>query len=81
MHSRSVTTAQVSYKFDTCQSQGGDDDVDALLSQFNLEEKAKIAAQIRENADPPSARTYASFTPHPTSVSSPDHGKVGMFEV
>lgn len=49
--------------------QGGDDDVDALLSQFNLEEKAKSAAQIRENADPPSARTYASFTPHPTTVS------------
>ena len=49
--------------------QGGDDDVDALLSQFNLEEQAKSAAQIRENADPPSARTYASFIPHPTTVS------------
>ena len=49
--------------------QGGDDDVDALLNQFNLEEKAKSTAQIRENADPPSARVYASFTAHPTSVS------------
>ena len=49
--------------------QGGDDDVDALLSQFNLEEKAKNAAQIKENADPPSSRVYASFTAHPTSVS------------
>ena len=51
--------------------QGGDDDVDALLSQFNLEEKAKNTAQVKENADPPSARVYASFTPHPTLVSLP----------
>lgn len=48
--------------------QGGDDDVDALLAQFALEEKAKGAADVREDVAPPSARVYASFTAHPTSV-------------
>ena len=50
--------------------QGGDDDVDALLAQFALEEKAKGAADVREDVAAPSARVYASFTAHPTSVSS-----------
>ncbi|DBA67583.1 TPA: hypothetical protein ACH3X2_001852 [Trebouxia sp. C0005] len=50
-----------------CLSQGGDDDVDALLAQFALEEKAKNNADIREDVAPPSARVYASFTAHPTS--------------
>lgn len=49
--------------------QGGDDDVDALLAQFALEEKAKSAADVREDVAAPSARVYASFTAHPTSVS------------
>ncbi len=51
-----------------CLLQGGDDDVDALLAQFALEEKAKNSADIREDVAPPSARVYASFTAHPTSV-------------
>lgn len=49
--------------------QGGDDDVDALLAQFALEEKAKNTADVREDVTAPSARVYASFTAHPTSVS------------
>ena len=53
-------------------SQGGDDDVEALLAQFALEEKAKSSADIREDVPPPSARVYASFTAHPTSVSFKD---------
>lgn len=48
-------------------AKGGDDDVDALLAQFALEEKAKNSADIREDVAPPSARVYASFTAHPTS--------------
>lgn len=48
--------------------QGGDDDVDALLAQFALEEKAKSTADVREDVTAPSARVYASFTAHPTSV-------------
>ncbi|KAL0040670.1 hypothetical protein WJX79_001168 [Trebouxia sp. C0005] len=48
-------------------AKGGDDDVDALLAQFALEEKAKNNADIREDVAPPSARVYASFTAHPTS--------------
>ncbi len=51
-----------------CLSQGGDDDVHALLAQFALEEKAKNSADIREDVAPPSARVYTSFTAHPTSV-------------
>ncbi len=51
-----------------CLSQGGDDDIDALLAQFALEEKAKTSADIREDVVPPSARVHASFTAHPTSV-------------
>ena len=51
-----------------CLSQGGDDDVDALLAQFALEERAKNSADIRQDVAPPSARVYASFTAHPTSV-------------
>lgn len=50
-------------------AQGGDDDVDALLAQFALEEKAKNTADIREGVPAPSARVYASFVPDPTSVS------------
>ena len=56
------------YLMSCCLSQGGDDDVDALLAQFALEEKAKNSADIREDVAPPSARVYASFTAHPTSV-------------
>lgn len=49
--------------------QGGDDDVDALLAQFALEEKSSNTADIRQDVAPPAARVYASFTAHPTSVS------------
>lgn len=52
--------------------QGGDDDVDALLAQFALEEKAKSTVDVREDVVGPSARVYASFTAHPTSVSCCD---------
>ncbi|KAL0055849.1 hypothetical protein WJX82_005035 [Trebouxia sp. C0006] len=48
-------------------AKGGDDDIDALLAQFALEEKAKTSADIREDVVPPSARVHASFTAHPTS--------------
>ena len=43
--------------------------MDALLAQFALEEKAKNSADVREDVPAPSARVYASFTAHSTSVS------------
>ena len=49
--------------------------MDALLAQFALEEKAKNSADVREDVPAPSARVYASFTAHSTSVSP------GLFKV
>ena len=42
--------------------QGGEDDLDALLARFALDDAQKDAVEILENAACPSARVYASFT-------------------
>lgn len=43
--------------------QGGEDDLDALLAKFALEDKQRNEPQVEHDAPPPSARVYASFTP------------------
>ncbi len=41
--------------------QGGEDDIDALLAKFALEDAGQV--QVQHEASPPSARTYATFIP------------------
>lgn len=48
--------------------QGGEDDIDALLKQFELKDKKAKEIVVLSNADPPSARLFASFTPVPGAV-------------
>lgn len=43
--------------------QGGEDDLDALLAKFVLEDKIQTEAAIEDKSMPPSARVYSSFTP------------------
>ena len=50
--------------------QGGEDDLDALLKQFKLQDKIAKAIEVQHNVDQPSARLFASFTPIPGAVSS-----------
>ena len=50
--------------------QGGEDDLDALLKRFQLQDKKAKEIEIQHNADPPSARLFANFTPIPGAVSS-----------
>ncbi len=49
--------------------QGGEDDLDALLKRFQLQDKKAKEIEIQHNADPPSARLFANFTPIPGAVS------------
>ena len=48
--------------------QGGEDDLDALLKQFELKDKKANEIVVLSNAEPPSARLFASFTAVPGSV-------------
>ena len=50
--------------------QGGEDDLDALLKQFKLQDKKAKAVEVQHNIDQPSARLFASFTPIPGAVSA-----------
>lgn len=45
-----------------CTQQGGEDDLDALLAKFALEDKLQAIA-VTEDTNAPSARVYSSFTP------------------
>lgn len=50
--------------------QGGEDDLDALLKRFQLQDKKAKEVEIQHNADPPSARLFANCTPIPGAVST-----------
>ena len=43
--------------------QGGEDDLEALLAKFALEDKLQSAVEVQDDTAPPSARVYSSFTP------------------
>uniref|UniRef100_A0A383WDZ9 DUF4110 domain-containing protein n=1 Tax=Tetradesmus obliquus TaxID=3088 RepID=A0A383WDZ9_TETOB len=45
---------------------GDEDDIDALLAKFALEEKQLKAVQVINDCEPPSARVNASFVPYVT---------------
>ncbi|KAK9845440.1 hypothetical protein WJX81_006475 [Elliptochloris bilobata] len=45
---------------------GGEDDLDALLAQFQLSDKLQKEVQVLSEAPAPSPRVFASFTPIPT---------------
>ena len=45
------------------QAKGGEDDIDALLAQFKLQDEAAVAVRVEEGCAPPSSRVYASFQP------------------
>ena len=47
-------------------SQGGEDDLDALLARFKLQDAASTEVQIIECSRPPSPRLFATFTPVPS---------------
>ena len=44
------------------EAQGGEDDLDALLAQFQLSDKRQTAVQVVDEAPPPSPRVFATFT-------------------
>lgn len=48
--------------------QGGEDDLDALLKQFEIQDRKAKEIVIVSNADSPTARLFASFTPVPGPV-------------
>ena len=43
--------------------QGGEDDIDALLAQFKIQDDAQNAVEVVENCSQPSPRVYCSFQP------------------
>ncbi|KAL4432778.1 hypothetical protein ABPG77_008104 [Micractinium sp. CCAP 211/92] len=49
-------------------AQGGEDDIDALLAKFKLQDERHSAVSIKENCAAPSPRVYASFTPIPSQA-------------
>ena len=51
--------------------QDENEDLDALLEQFALDDEAKSTVQVIEDCNPPSARVFASFTPVPLAVRTP----------
>lgn len=53
-----------------CCLQGGEDDIDALLAKFKLQDERHSAVSIKENCAAPSPRVYASFTPIPSQARS-----------
>ena len=50
--------------------QGGEDDLDALLAQFKLEEGTRNQVTIQQQSEPPSPRLFASMTAVSGQVSS-----------
>lgn len=48
--------------------QGGEDDLDALLKQFELKDKKRDEVVVTDLPGSPSARLFASFTPVPGAV-------------
>jgi hypothetical protein len=44
-------------------TQGGEDDLDALLAKFKLEDAERNTVKVEEGVPPPSPRVYASFVP------------------
>lgn len=42
---------------------GGEDDIDALLAAFKLEEEQHVTIEIIKDCDPPGPRVYSSFIP------------------
>lgn len=51
-------------------TQGGEDDIDALLAAFKLEDDRQAAVVVQEGCPSPSPRVYASFIPLPSQASS-----------
>eukprot|EP00878_Enallax_costatus_P020083 GHUV01021214.1.p1 GENE.GHUV01021214.1~~GHUV01021214.1.p1 ORF type:complete len:137 (+),score=39.61 GHUV01021214.1:428-838(+) len=49
---------------------GDEDDIDALLEKFALEEKQLKSVEVINDCDPPSARVNASFVPYITQRGS-----------
>ena len=45
--------------------QGGEDDLDALLAKFKLEDERQSQVQVHELERPPPPRLFATFTPVP----------------
>ncbi len=56
---------------------GGEDDIDALLAQFKLEDQAHTRVEVQEECAPPSPRVYASFTPLPSQARPAPSGLLG----
>ena len=50
--------------------QGGEDDIDALLAKFKLQDERHARVEVVEDCPPPSPRVYASFTPIPSQARS-----------
>ena len=48
--------------------QGGEDDLDALLKNFELQDKKAKEIVVVSNTDPPTPRLFATFTPVPGPV-------------
>ena len=62
--------------------QGGEDDLDALLAKFALEDKMQSSVEVVDDSAPPSARVYSSFTPvSPQQVCILDRPSEGLFLV
>jgi hypothetical protein len=55
----------------TSQTQGGEDDLDALLAHFSAADKQKKAVQVLGEAAPPSPRVFATWTALPSQVRTP----------
>jgi hypothetical protein len=51
--------------------QGGEDDIDALLAGFALEDKARRSVTVEEGCAPPTPRVYSSFVPIPSQARRP----------
>lgn len=45
-----------------------EEDIDALLAKFKLEDARRTETRIEEDCDPPSVRVHASYTPIPLEV-------------
>ena len=48
--------------------QGGEDDIDAVLAKFKLDDERHTRVEVKENCPAPSPRVYASFTPIPSQA-------------
>lgn len=50
--------------------QEDEEDIDALLHKFKLEDKSRTEVITNDQSDPPSVRVHASYTPIPHEVST-----------